>query len=333
MANVYMICGKICVGKSTYAKRLCEQHNAVLLSIDEITLALFGQHCGEQHDTYVERTEQYLLDKSLELLKTGVDVVLDWGCWTKKEREQYRAFYEGKGIPYELHYLDVPEDIWQKRIIKRNAAVLQDDSIAYYVDENLAKKFAGLFEKPEEFEVDVRVSGEDAIIQTERLSIRRVVSEDWQDIREIWVDFSASGYVQYDVPNDTAEDAVKDRIAKWAAFSMDNDHIFFAVCLHDKMIGYLSAHREHDSYDIGYCFHSAHHQNGYAKESILAVMAYLKTLGATKVTAGTALCNSPSIGLLRSLAFVKVGEEQVSFYQDENGAPIYFDGGLFEKML
>ncbi len=152
---VYMICGRICCGKSTYAKRLCAQNRAVLLSIDEITLSLFGQQCGEMHDTYVERTEQYLLHKSLEILQTGVDVVLDWGCWTKKEREAYRAFYEGKGIPYRLHYLDVPEDIWAVRVKKRNAAVLLDDSIAYYIDENLAKKFADIFEPPSKDEVDL----------------------------------------------------------------------------------------------------------------------------------------------------------------------------------
>ncbi len=152
---VYMICGKICCGKSTYARDLCEQYNAILLSIDEITLALFGQHCGEMHDTYVKRTEKYLLNKSLEVLKTGVDVVLDWGCWTKKERETYRAFFENKGIPYELHYLDVPEGIWQERVKKRNAAVLLDDAIAYYIDENLAQKFAGLFEPPRAGEADL----------------------------------------------------------------------------------------------------------------------------------------------------------------------------------
>lgn len=29
---------------------------AVLLSVDEITLALFGQHIGERHDEIVEKT-------------------------------------------------------------------------------------------------------------------------------------------------------------------------------------------------------------------------------------------------------------------------------------
>ena len=48
MAKVYMMCGRICSGKSTYAKALREMHHAVILSVDEITLALFGQDAGEQ---------------------------------------------------------------------------------------------------------------------------------------------------------------------------------------------------------------------------------------------------------------------------------------------
>jgi len=79
MAKVFLICGKICSGKSTYGEKLRKERNAVLLSIDEITLSLFGQHCGEKHDDYVERTENYLFEKSLEILEIGVNVVLDWG--------------------------------------------------------------------------------------------------------------------------------------------------------------------------------------------------------------------------------------------------------------
>ena len=86
MAKVFMICGKICCGKTTYAKKRCTDHNAVLLSVDEITLALFGQHCGEKHDEYVLNAKTYLLNKSLELINKNINVVLDWGFWTRKER-------------------------------------------------------------------------------------------------------------------------------------------------------------------------------------------------------------------------------------------------------
>ena len=124
MPKVYLICGKICSGKSTYAEQLRIQNNAVLLSTDEITLALFGQHCGEKHDDYVERTQNYLFNKSLELIEVGINVVLDWGFWMKEERDYAREFYNSRNIACEFHYIDISEETWKARLKKRNSEVL-----------------------------------------------------------------------------------------------------------------------------------------------------------------------------------------------------------------
>ena len=155
MAKVFLICGKICCGKTTYAQKLCNENNAVLLSIDEITLALFGQHCGDMHDEYVERTEKYLLNKSLELIQKDINVVLDWGFWTKAERESAKGFYKSRNIECELHYVNISDEVWKSRLYKRNNEVLANETSAYYVDDNLAAKFASIFEMPSEVEVDV----------------------------------------------------------------------------------------------------------------------------------------------------------------------------------
>lgn len=155
MAKVFLICGRICCGKTTYANKICVENNAVLLSADEITLALFGQHCGDKHDEYVERTEKYLLNKSLELIKNNINVVLDWGFWTKAERYAAKEFYTSLNIECEFHYIDISEETWKSRLNKRNNAVLANEASAYYVDDNLAAKFASIFEVPSEDEIDV----------------------------------------------------------------------------------------------------------------------------------------------------------------------------------
>lgn len=158
MAKVIMTCGKICSGKSTYAARLRKELGAVLLSIDEIMLGLFGQHAGEMHDEYVSRTEKYLLSKSVELIESGINVVLDWGAWTRAKRAEVRDFYDSRGIGYELHYLEVSDEIWKERIKKRNIAVSEGNADAYYVDENLAAKFGAVFEPPAYDEVDLLIN-------------------------------------------------------------------------------------------------------------------------------------------------------------------------------
>ena len=55
--------------------------------------------------------------------------------------------------------------------------------------------------------------------------------------------------------------------------------------------------------------------------------------GISRVTAGTAIKNVPSVRLLEALGFHLIGTETVSFYQDENGNDIEFEGGLFELKL
>ena len=169
------------------------------------------------------------------------------------------------------------------------------------------------------------------LLNTERLTIRHVVADDWKSIRDIWVDFNSSKYAQYDTPHITEDANVQARIAKWAAANSGTEHMFFAICLDETVIGYVAFNIRENGYEIGYCFHSAYHGKGYAKESHMALFDYLRTLGITKFSAGTALKNAPSVRLLTSLGFKLVEQEKVSFYKDADGNDIVFDGGIFEK--
>ena len=154
MSKVYLICGKICSGKSTYAQALRRESGAVILSVDELMLALFGRYAGEKHDDYVARIKAWYRQKSLELLASGLDVILDWGFWTRKEREDIRDFYASRKIACEFHYIDIDDPEWRRRVQKRNRDVLARRSDAYFVDEGLAAKFTSRFEMPGKDEID-----------------------------------------------------------------------------------------------------------------------------------------------------------------------------------
>ena len=168
-------------------------------------------------------------------------------------------------------------------------------------------------------------------ITTDRLVLRFIQPEDWQAIRDIWLDFAASPFAQYDKPHNTDPEDVRARIARWAAFSASGTaHMFFAVCLAGEVIGYIAFNERAVGHEIGYCFHSAHHGQGYAREAHAAALSHLRGLGLTHFTAGTALNNTPSVRLLTSLGFQLVGTEDVSFYQDAEGRPVVFEGGIFE---
>ena len=170
-------------------------------------------------------------------------------------------------------------------------------------------------------------------LKTQRLNIRFIEENDWKSLMRIWDDFSHSQYAKYDVPH-TRSTAEVQRIAKlWADASPQMEHIFFVICLENQIIGYADFHKETNGYECGYCFHSDFHGNGYAKESLLALMKLLSNGRNTRFFVGTALDNLPSVRLLKSLGFEKIDEEQVSFYKDENGNDIYFTGGGFASEL
>ncbi|MBQ3168433.1 MAG: GNAT family N-acetyltransferase [Clostridia bacterium] len=170
-------------------------------------------------------------------------------------------------------------------------------------------------------------------LQTKRLAIRRVQADDWKSIQKIWADFNQSPMRVYDTPHDTDDASVQRRIQKWAAFHESTEHMFFAVCLESAVIGYVAFNIRENGHEIGYCFHSAHHGKGYAKESMLALFDYVRSLGIKRLTAGTAVKNVSSVSLLKSMGFKLTETEKVSFYKDDLGNDIVFDGGVFELDL
>lgn len=158
MSKVYLICGRICSGKTVYAEKLVREKKAVLLSVDEITLSIFDSHLGSDHEAVTDKVQKMLYEKSLKILQTGIDVVLDWGFWRLADREYAREFYRANNIPFEFHYIDVSEDLLKLNMKLRNRDVIDKKHQAYYVDENLAKKCSEIFEKPVDCEMDKIIS-------------------------------------------------------------------------------------------------------------------------------------------------------------------------------
>lgn len=159
-------------------------------------------------------------------------------------------------------------------------------------------------------------------MQTTRLNIRTLRETDWKEMQNILIDFNNSKYAVYDMPLPTEDHAAKMLTKRFA-----DSNLFFAVFRFGttQMIGYVCFHKDENQYDLGYCFHSAYHSNGYAYESIKALMDYVvKEYGAAGFTAGTAIDNIPSCNLLKKLGFVCVSTEAVSF-----DGVFSFQGGNF----
>ena len=156
MAKVILICGKICSGKSFYARQLSEKINAVVLGTDEATYDLINNEQGEFYNVFSAKVNLYLRKKTVEIVRAGANVILDWGFWTRDGRKEISEFFTLNQVPYEWHYIDVLPDRWKCQIEERNKRIEEGNGGAdFYVDEGLMNKLLSRFEEPERNEMDV----------------------------------------------------------------------------------------------------------------------------------------------------------------------------------
>ena len=88
---------------------------------------------------------------ALEALRAGVDVVLDFGVWSRDERSALRALAADAGSQSELVYLAVTIDEQLDRIRDRNEL---DPSKSIDISESDLRHFATFFEEPDNDELE-----------------------------------------------------------------------------------------------------------------------------------------------------------------------------------
>jgi predicted kinase len=116
------MCGKMASGKSTLARELAAQENAVLLVQDELLNHLFP---GEITDIsefvkYSSRLKNALGPHICALLSKGISVVLDFPANTRAQRAWFRELFERANAEHQLHYVDASDALCKRQLKGRS---------------------------------------------------------------------------------------------------------------------------------------------------------------------------------------------------------------------
>ncbi len=144
--TLHLTCGLPGSGKTTLARRLAVERDALRFTKDELVLALGGDLYD---DDLRDRVEAKLIELAFELLAAGRSCILDFGLWSREERDALRLRARAQGCRVELHVLDVEPDELIRRIAERYADA--PHTTAEITAEQLAI-WASSFEMPSEDE-------------------------------------------------------------------------------------------------------------------------------------------------------------------------------------
>src|SRR3569833_1194855 len=116
MSKLIIVCGLPGAGKTTHARQL-EADGAVRFCPDDWLATLDIDIWDE---SFRSRIEALQWEQAQRLLTLGLDVIIEWGCWGRSERDVLRERAREIGAAVEIHSLTAPIDILLDRIQRRN---------------------------------------------------------------------------------------------------------------------------------------------------------------------------------------------------------------------
>jgi predicted kinase len=146
-AKLILFCGLPGSGKTTLAKQIAAEAAAVRLCPDDWMADLGIDLFDEDIRT---KLEGKLWKLGQELLRLGINVILENGLWSRQERDDKRLEAEGLGVVTEMHYMDVPFDELVQRLGIRNVS---GGHGTVPVSLEQITEYAGLFQAPDQKEL------------------------------------------------------------------------------------------------------------------------------------------------------------------------------------
>jgi predicted kinase len=141
MATVHLIHGFLCCGKTTFAKELESRTGGIRISLDEWMTELTGDpvHLDQP---FVERIYAQMMRLWPQLAARGLDVILDFGFWRRRYRDEARAKAVAIGASVRLYRIWCSDDVARARCRERNKRL----GASYHVSDEGFEEMRSRFE-------------------------------------------------------------------------------------------------------------------------------------------------------------------------------------------
>ena len=146
--TLFLTVGLPGTGKTTAARLIEAEHDALRLTKDEWMKALFGP---ENPSSASDVIEGRLIQLALRALELGINVVLDFGLWSRDERSALRQAAADTGASVVMRYFELASDEQRNRLDQRLAEAPHE---TWPISDDELTEFAVKFEIPSAGELD-----------------------------------------------------------------------------------------------------------------------------------------------------------------------------------
>jgi predicted kinase len=152
--TLYLICGLPGAGKTHLARKLERDLPALRLTPDDWITTLYGTDLTQgKLDSVRDPVETVQWSVAVDALRLGVSVVLDFGFWTRAEREEFRQRASHLGASSVVFFAGASrEELWD-RVSARNEDLGRN---SFNVSREQLDAWWALFEPPAPDELTVR---------------------------------------------------------------------------------------------------------------------------------------------------------------------------------
>ena len=121
MTTLHLIHGFIGAGKTTFAQKLESDILAIRFTHDEWMVKLYGHNPPKQkYAEYHARISSLIWELAMKLLYLSQDVILDFGFWSRADRDEARLKASQVNVEIKLYFVSCSEKVMLDRVAQRN---------------------------------------------------------------------------------------------------------------------------------------------------------------------------------------------------------------------